>query len=207
MQQSITLAEMELETSQLAAQLADKNALRPALKSAELMMVSAVKDNFNKGVDPNGTPWKPLAHPRPAGGDKPLRDRGLLMASFSARSNPDGVTVGSSSPQAGLMQWGGIIRATNKKWLTIPLTKAASRVSAPRFPGKLHAVISEVIGTGVLIDQTGVAQYALRKFVVVPERPMVGFGAKLLDRLSKMFSEFMTKLLARERQGGHDAGN
>lgn len=194
MRQSMSLAELNVEASRLAQTLRNPTTLRPALKRAELLMVSAVKENFSRGADPDGRSWKPLAHPRPAGGDKPLRDRGLLAASMSAMSKPDGVAVGTNRPGAGVHQNGGLITATRRKFLAIPLTKIASRAGSPRrFPQKLHAVISGK--AGVLLDAKGKAHYALVKSVRIPARPFLGFGKPLLDKLSRMFGEFLAELV------------
>ena len=60
----------------------------PALKVASVMIGAAAKENFARGHAPDGTPWAPLKRPRSGskGGDRPLRDTGLLMASVSGGS-------------------------------------------------------------------------------------------------------------------------
>lgn len=52
-----------------------------------LVLESETKRNFDRGASPDGVPWLPLKHPRARskGQDKPLRDTGLLMASYSAQ--------------------------------------------------------------------------------------------------------------------------
>lgn len=191
---TITLQQFSADTQRAAAALTAQQ-LAPALRVAGQMIVADVKQNFAGSHDPDGNAWRPLAHPRPSGGGKPLQDRGLLAASISAKAAGLTVTVGTNRPGASLHQAGGVVRATRAKFLTIPLTVAAQRAgTARRFPAPLHAVVSGA--KGVLLDDRGDAQYALVKSVRVPARPFVGFGQRLIDRLGRMFAEFVERRLA-----------
>lgn len=63
---------------------------RPALKRCELAVIADTKENFAGGHDPDGNTWPPLKRPRSSNRSKgsrglPLRDKGLLAASLSAR--------------------------------------------------------------------------------------------------------------------------
>ena len=170
--------------------------LRGLLKSASLMMASAIKDNLNKGTDPDGRPFRALAHPRPAGGNKPLRDRGLLLASITSTVKGMVAVAGTNRVGAALHQHGGTVRPVKRKWLTIPLTKKAARSGgATRFPGELSPRINKKGTAGVLVDEQDVAQFALVKSVRVPARRFVGFGRSLLARLDKLFAEHVAKTL------------
>lgn len=64
----------------------------PALKVVMVLLASETKMNFHRGASPDGIPWVPLKRPRKKGQtrDKPLRDRGLLMASASANTSGPG---------------------------------------------------------------------------------------------------------------------
>ncbi len=190
----IPLAELGKEGQRLAAQLRDPQQLAPLLKSAGMMMVADVKRNFNESHDPDGTPWKPLAFARPSGGSKPLQDQGLLAASFSASTGGNWAQVGSNAVQANLHQLGGTIVPKRTKYLAIPLTRQAQRAGSPRrFPGLLRCVIGAK--GGVMIDAQGEPQYALTKGpIVIPARPMVGFGKRLMERLDLLFAEFMARV-------------
>jgi phage gpG-like protein len=60
--------------------------MTPALKTVSVMLSAEYKSNFDESHGPDGIPWLPLKHPRAnsKGGDKVLRDKGLLMASGTA---------------------------------------------------------------------------------------------------------------------------
>lgn len=61
----------------------------------------------------------------------PLRDTGVLMASFSGGSDGNSVWVGTTHPGASLHNFGGTVRGKGKM-LAIPLTKEAKRSGGPR---------------------------------------------------------------------------
>lgn len=160
------------------------------------MAVSDVKKNFAGGHAPNGAPWKALAHGRPSGGSaKPLRDKGLLMASVTGRAITDGVAVGSNLAYARLHNEGGTVTAKRTKFLAIPLTKEVSRAGSPRrFPSKLVSVIGKGGKSGVLIDPVkNVAHYALTKSVRIPKREFLGFSAGLLNRVGRLVADEIIK--------------
>jgi len=95
------------------------------------ILVSDVKSRFSTGTSPAGVKWRPLAHPRPNGGDVPLRDTGVLMASFTGGSDGRSAWVGTTHPGASLHNFGGVVRGKGKM-LAIPLTKEAKRSGGPR---------------------------------------------------------------------------
>lgn len=205
----MTLAEFQREAARAAREMSTTpRELQPLLRKAGLMMVSAAKTNIRTSTTPDGTPMRPLAFARPAGGSRPLNDRGLLGASISSLVTGLLVIVGTNRIGCAIHQFGGLIRAIRAKFLTIPLTKEASRVSARNFPGTLHAVIAKGGQTGVLVDAAsggrgrmkvpGRAQYALVKQVIVPARPYLGFGKRLLVSLDALFAEHQ----ARRMPGG-----
>lgn len=58
---------------------------REPLHETELLLVGVTRSNFDRGVGPDGQPWPALKRPsRKRGGKtaKPLRDTGILMASY-----------------------------------------------------------------------------------------------------------------------------
>ncbi len=112
------------------------------LKACQVAVVASTKENFAGSHEPDGTPWKPLAWPSPAGrtDGKPLHASGLLMASLSARGTGQGaireitdteMIFGTNLDYAEIHQKGGTIKPKGKA-LAIPLTKEASRTSGPR---------------------------------------------------------------------------
>jgi phage gpG-like protein len=105
------------------------------------------------------------------------------------------LVIGTNLDYAPLQQFGGTIAPVNAKMLAIPLTKEAQRAgTARRFPGKLHAAVKD--GKGVLLDSEGVAQYALTKGPIkIPARPFAGFSEKAIDRIQKIFVEYLGGLI------------
>ncbi len=85
-------------------------------------VVSNVLENFQGSHAPDGTPWLPLKHPRinSRGGDKPLRDKGLLMASVTSRASgnnvatitPNSMEYGTNLDYAPVHQYGATIFPT-----------------------------------------------------------------------------------------------
>lgn len=58
----------------------------PAWKIVRVLVLSETLQHFARGVTPDGTPWAPLKRPSKRRGGKsakPLRDKGLLMASVT----------------------------------------------------------------------------------------------------------------------------
>lgn len=80
---------------------------RIALRRCELAVIASTKENFAGGHDPDGNPWPPLKRPRTSNYNKgsrglPLRDKGLLAASTSARGAAGNHEVLTESR----MEWG-----------------------------------------------------------------------------------------------------
>lgn len=183
--------------------------LRKPLGAAAVALAASTKENFDGGHDPDGVPWKPLAHPRvnSKGSDKPLRDKGLLMASVSARGAKGHIErIGRQELQFGtnliyarLHQEGGVIRPKNGKYLAIPLTREAQRAVSPRrFAGSLFTIKSKK-GNLLLAERSGGGikpQYALLKQVHIPARPFLGLNQKTIDIISRIFAEYVANLAA-----------
>lgn len=84
---------------------------RPLLKELSLLIKADVKERFVKSNTPDGIPWLPLKNPSKRRGGinaKPLRDKGLLMASIVSYTQgsveeitADSVTVGTNLGYAG----------------------------------------------------------------------------------------------------------
>lgn len=103
----------------------------PLANILKQILLSDVKSRFSTGTDPRGVKWRPLKFSRPNGGDVPLRDTGVLMASFTGGSDGRSVWVGTTHPGAKLHNFGGVVRGKGKM-LAIPLTKEAKRSGGPR---------------------------------------------------------------------------
>lgn len=114
-------AELTVEPAQFADRLArmgDATQIDDwtvALKRLAVMVRAATLENFASGHAPDGTPWEPLKRPRAnsKGGDKPLRDRGLLMASVTGQGGghveqitQSTLTFGANLEYAGVHNYG-----------------------------------------------------------------------------------------------------
>lgn len=166
---------------------------------------SSVRQSFDTSSSPDGVKWQPLTIERARGGNKPLQDTGLLMASVVAQGQGHVETLtdtqlvlGTNRPGAALHQFGGTVRPVKGKYLAIPRTKEAARQHGPRsFPRRLFAIF----GTrgGVLVERKTagkaksqeVVHYWLVKQVVIPARPFLGFGQKLLATLSRLAADWL----------------
>lgn len=171
----------------------------------EVHATAGMKSHFDTATAPDGTPWPRLRFSRPAGGDKPLRDRGTLMASLSAKLEWPYLYLRANAPGARLHNWGGTITARNAGALAIPITKEASRVVGPRaFPRPLFVLWREGAQGGVLAERLGTGRrarikvhYLLRKRVEVPKREFLGLSQPTKDRIGEAVRSETVKLIAR----------
>ena len=175
--------------------------LGPLLKVLQTAVVADAKLNFDRSADPDGRPWKPLKFPRARGGNKPLRDTGLLLASLSGgahslnRVSGNGLVVGTNRAGARLHQFGGTVTPKRGKFLAIPATREAAR-SGPR---DFRRPLSPRIGAkgGVLVEKRDdTVQYYLTRRVVVPARSFLGAGKRLLDKLAQLTADYLARPLA-----------
>lgn len=195
------------------------------LKQARVLIVASAKENFAGAHSPDGTAWKPLAHARnnSKGGDKPLRDKGLLMASVTstagARGNVSELTdtylvQGTNLEYAAIHQHGGTITPKSAKMLAIPLTREADRAGYARdFPRPLFILTSK--GGSLFLAEADkrkakkgssrppILHYVLKDRVVIPARPFLGFGQKLVAGILEIFRDFWADVIhGKGRQGG-----
>ena len=175
------------------------SAFVPLYQSLGPAAVGMVKTHFVEGRAPDGTPWAPLAHPRPDGSSVPLRDTGGLMASITFKADADGLAVGTNHVAAKLHQAGGTVTPKKAKYLAIPLTKRAKRAGSPRSFGELAVRMRKGANKCVMVSVRGrgkgEAQYALVQSVTVPARPFVGFSAAEMDRLGQLAAAWVAKKL------------
>lgn len=135
------------------------------------ILVSDVKKRFATGTAPDGSPWRPLKYPRPNGGDKPLRDTGVLMASITAKVDRTGVTVGTTHPGAALQNAGGTVRPKRGKFLAIPLTREAKRAGSPR---RMKGTKELPLFARWNASGQPVGHFLLVRKAVIPKREFVG---------------------------------
>lgn len=155
-----------LDTHAAEAEAHARSAAKPVSGLMKLLSISIREDakkNFDAGASPDGVPWAPLKFTRARGGDKPLRDRGILMASMQGRG-PGSVSIisgatleqGTNLDYAGIHQSGGVIVPTKGEYLAIPRTPEAARAGSPRqFPRPLFAIFGKQ--GGVLIERASEA--------------------------------------------------
>lgn len=179
---------------------------RPPAQLLRILATAVKADaalNFDRSAGPDGTPWRPLAFPRASGGGRPLRDKGLLLASLTAgaghveRYSSNAVVVGTNRPGAALHQYGGRVTPKRGKFLAIPATREASRTAARDFPRTLVALIGK--RGGVLVESgkpRGAVQYFLSRGVTVPARPFLGAGPRLLAKLDALIRDYYGRPLA-----------
>ena len=220
--QVLTLAEFIADMERKAA-LAASASYRQPLQSCRQVIVSDVKENFAAGHGPDGTPWKPLAHPRASsrGADQPLKDTGLLAASVMSANSPhhveeltdDYFLMGTNLDRARLHQEGGTITPKNAKALSIPLTKEAARAGGARnFPrdlfvwqgdgGQAFLAEAQQKGRGKKGFTQILFQYILLDSVTIPARPFLGFGQRLVGKLVEVFKDYWGRLLGGGGKGG-----
>lgn len=224
--QQTTLEELSKDLGTIATDL--PAAVPGFLRACGPMIGGALKRDMTAGVSPDGTPFAPLKFPRARGGTKPLIDQGFLRASLEGGANHvervEGSTlyVGTNRVGSSLMQDGGTVVAASGRALSIPMTPEAARAGSPRsFPRKLFLMwftksggLFEVAETmrkkrsksgsssRVADKKPLTMQYLLVKKVVVPARPFVGFGAKLVDRLVKFANGYFRRALGGEAPTG-----
>ena len=179
-----------------------RNILPPLLRAMGTLAVGAVRQSFGTGIGYDGRQWKPLAHSRPNGGDKPLLDKGLLRASISAMVTESEIRLQASHPGAAIHQFGGTVRATSGKMLAIPLSKEAKRAGRARnFPRRLFvlaihgsrkkALLCERTIKSTTKNTTGglVVHYVLAREVTIPARPYLGFSDETLEKMQRLLAD------------------
>ena len=88
LRRELTLEELAKYLGDVGANLEHLNFGRP-LKSVALYLAAQTRKNFDESHGPDGTPWPALKNPsRKRGGAsaKPLRNLGLLMASYTGQA-------------------------------------------------------------------------------------------------------------------------
>ena len=203
----ITLDDLQRRLGQAGRGAAGLSLVVP-FKRVRLLLIAAAKTNFDQGQGPDGAFWAPLRWPRPRGGNKPLRDRGLLMASLTGmgqghveKLTDTSLEIGSNLEYASLHQYGGtVVPRPPRRYLAIPLTVEAQRVGSARaFPG-LTARIGK--RGGVLKDRSGKVQFILTKRVVVPARPFLGVGLELASKMEDVLADWLQEAIQRRLMGG-----
>lgn len=176
---------------------------QPALKGCRLVIIGHTKGNFAAGKSPQGATWAPLKHRS----GKPLRDKGLLMASVTASGAAGNVetitdstlTFGTNLDYASIHQRGGTITPKGAKALAIPVTNEARRSGGPRRMGDLNLVWPKGKPSGTLRDTAGKTHWILVKSVTVPARPFLGWTDEMASECGEIVAEHGEKVIASVR--------
>lgn len=204
-----------------AEQLKGDSVRGKVVKQVRMAMIADVQDHFATSSGPDGQPWPALKWPRPQGGNKPLWNTGILRGSITGtgpdhieRITPDSVEIGTTRKGANLMHAGGTVRPVSARALAIPITVEAVRSGGPRnFPRPLFMIWRQGAPSGVLAEKNrgrsrgrqrgGItAHFALVKKVVIPPRPFVGFGQKLITRIESIMTNAMQFAFGGRATGG-----
>lgn len=179
----------------------------PLFKRVKQALVSATKRNFSEGHGPNGELWPGLKHRE----GKPLRDKGLLMASvFGAghveNATPNTLTWGTNLSYAAIHQHGGTIVPKNAKALAIPLTREAQRAGSPRDFKRPLVLLKRQGKPSLLVTTKGKGknarlepQYILLASVTIPVRPFLGWSPKLTETVQKLTGDWFAREAAKVR--------
>jgi phage gpG-like protein len=179
----------------------------PAMAKCSIALVSSIKMNFARGQGPDGKPWPRLKLARPRGGDKPLRDKGILMAAATATGAPGNVQTitrtslvqGTNLDHADTHQNGKTI--VGRPALAIPLTREAGLAGRPRnFPrrdklvliwprGKSSGALVEMVGKGKRARQ--VRHFLLVRKVTIPARPFIGWNDGLANTCGRIVADHL----------------
>lgn len=195
----------------------NQSLIKRFLDQCRVAIVADARENFAKARGPDGESWPALKFPRARGGNKPLMDRGLLRASVISpgphhieEMGENTLRMGTSIPHGPIHQQGGIVRPRRAKALAIPLTREAARAGSPRkFPKRLVVLWRKGAKSGVLMEfpppkskKKPKAQYALVKQVTIPKRAFLGFGQRLIQRITEVGERLLRKAFGRSQGGG-----
>jgi phage gpG-like protein len=151
-------------------------------------LVSSTQRKIRSGISPANAALTVAVK----GNDKPLRDRGQLMASITAKADASSVRVGTNHIAAKTMQYGMTIKAKGK-WLWIPAGRQ-TRTWQRRYgfaPGEVMKGLKadgyntwtqskKGSSSGVVMAKKGKrgklwVVFILKKSVTIPARPFLYF--------------------------------
>ncbi len=182
--EEVALSDLAPWLASLGQELSRLSWSRP-LKAAAVLWEADTKERFETSTDPDGVPWAALRRPRAnsKGGDKPLRDKGLLMAAATGRGaghverlTDASLEVGVNLDYAGAQNDGATIR--------FPERTRKPPAKPWVFPGP----------GGVPVFTRKIKAHA----VTIPRRQFVGLSEKFLRHLEQLLADEV------ERQLGFD---
>ena len=216
-QEQIPLHELPAWLQAVAARLGSQSFSEP-LKRCAVSVRAATKQNFSKSRGPNGQTWPPIKFPRPrgGGGQKPLRDTGLLMTSVTTKGAQGSIEqvgdtslrIGTNVDRATIHQYGGILRPKSGKALAIPLTRQAVNAGRPGRMANLKLVWPKGKSHGWLVEEKGgrgksgrgantIMHWLLVPKATIPARPFLGWNPEMADECSKIVGDWTEQELAK----------
>lgn len=211
-QQQIPVANLPAYLEAMLARIRTLSFAQPLQKQCAESVRSFTKQNFARGRGPGGETWAPLKMPRPrgSGGQKPLRDTGLLMASVTTRGAKGTIervtdltlTLGTNLDRALIHQHGGILRPKSGRALAIPLTRQAVTAGSPRRMSGLVLVWPQGRRAGWLQTSAQgrrqpVRHWLLKTSVTIPPRPFLGWNDEMANEQAAIIGEHVERELAR----------
>ena len=172
------------------------------------------KERFATETAPDGSSWPKIRgfRQRLKGQPKALQDKGLLRASASTRGaagnveilTPTSLEVGTNLDYGAIHQTGGVIRPTNAKALTIPLTREAYRSGGARNMAGLVLVWPKGSRTGWLqeVRQRGrgkakvIRHWLLLPEARIPKREFIGMSPKLETTIDEILQDWIEERLS-----------
>lgn len=180
----------ELIRNAEAARTGAGELVRDMMKPLSIIALGGMRQHFVDQRGPDGKPWAKLAHPRPDGGDQVLRDKGTMYNALGCVISGERLILVLSHPGANVHNFGAVLTPKKARALAIPLTREAKRVGSPKrnaFPRPLFVIVSQKKKAFLAERVTGgslVLHYILLKSVKIPQRLIVGFSDKTLDKMS-----------------------
>jgi len=149
--------------------------MQPTFAAMGRVLKTGAQLRFRTATGPDGQAWLKSFRARNEGGQTLSLTR-RLRNSITYEAGNTSVTVGTNVVYAAIHQFGGVIRAKNGPFLSIPVTPEARKAGSPRNMPGLH-VAQSLKGQFILVNEKGVTQYLLRRQVTMPARPFLGVSA------------------------------
>ncbi len=184
------------------------------LKRSGVYMLAETDRNFKGQHTPDGVPWKRLKSitkfsRKKRGGAQALQDTGLLKTSPTFRLESETKMTITSIRKVGnvdlaaVHQFGKVVKPKKADgWLTVPIHKLAAVKTAAEYraTGKTYIVRSKKGTPFIMLSKAGQAipLFVLKKSVTIPAREFLGFSAKNIDFVEKIFADWAVEELTKK---------
>lgn len=173
---TLTLEEFAAFLHRKAEDLRRLDLTRP-LKTIAVLAKADMKERFATATAPDGSAWLPLKRPRAnsKGGDKPLRDNGILMASATAAGPKHVEEVTTSS----------LVVGTNLDYA--PIQNFGGTIHVPKKTRAKPWVFTSAEG------QTIFTRHIKGHDVTIPARQFVGWSEQLIEQSTEVIADYAAK--------------